>query len=267
MMKFETYKVIELARRLAWLANSLELYQPNARLTKEDMELYAKTFWKEVGEFDKIGFEMCAIQASKIAALCEDKDPMPASEMNRYVMDLAGRLEDEAAVSFFLSMTRLERNLFEPQKPLYGDDVAMKFPSIAYEIDEAAKCLALGRSTASVFHSLRGLEAGIRATARCLGIPDPTRGVDRNWGNILNAIKGQIDSRWPKNTQDRLTEECRFFEDAHAALAAMMNPWRNAGMHLDRTYTEEDARHIREVVGGFMRKVASRMDEDGEPKA
>ena len=47
----------------------------------------------------------------------------------------------------------------------------------------------------------------------------------------------------------------------------MQNPWRNGTMHLDQVYTPEDARHIFEVVGGFMRKLASRMDEDGLPLA
>ena len=45
------------------------------------------------------------------------------------------------------------------------------------------------------------------------------------------------------------------------------NPWRNAIMHLDQKYTLEEARHIFEIVGGFMRKLASRMDENGLPLA
>jgi hypothetical protein len=56
------------------------------------------------------------------------------------------------------------------------------------------------------------------------------------------------------------------FETAYAALAGMQNPWRNSTMHLDQVYTPDDARHILEIVGGFMRKLASRMDENGDPK-
>jgi len=47
----------------------------------------------------------------------------------------------------------------------------------------------------------------------------------------------------------------------------MQNPYRNATMHLDKVYTPEDARYIFEVVGGIMRKISSRMDENGDPKA
>ena len=34
-------------------------------------------------------------------------------------------------------------------------------------------------------------------------------------------------------------------------------------MHLDQIYTPEDARHVFDVIGGFMKKIAYRMDEDG----
>jgi hypothetical protein len=57
------------------------------------------------------------------------------------------------------------------------------------------------------------------------------------------------------------------FATVHAALAAMQNPYRNATMHLDHKYTDEDARHIFEMVKGLMMKIAERCDEDGNPKA
>jgi hypothetical protein len=46
----------------------------------------------------------------------------------------------------------------------------------------------------------------------------------------------------------------------------MQNPYRNATMHLDQKYTEEEAKHIFEIVKGSMRKLASRCDENGDPK-
>ena len=42
-------------------------------------------------------------------------------------------------------------------------EVNDKFPSAAFDIDEAGKCLAIGRSTAAVFHLMRALETAIRA--------------------------------------------------------------------------------------------------------
>jgi hypothetical protein len=149
---------------------------------------------------------------------------------------------------------------------LFGLDVATKFPSVVYEIAEASKCLALERSTASAFHSIRCLEAGIRALSRCLQIADSTKASDRNWGAMLKTLKDRIDQRWP-GSSTRLSGDGEFFDNAYAALAAMQNRWRNATMHLDQKYTDEEARHIFEVVKGFMKKLASRIDEDGKPLA
>jgi hypothetical protein len=58
-----------------------------------------------------------------------------------------------------------------------------------------------------------------------------------------------------------------FFESLHASIDAVKNPWRNATMHVERVYTEEDAEHIFIAIKGFIKSLASRCDENGEPKA
>ena len=57
------------------------------------------------------------------------------------------------------------------------------------------------------------------------------------------------------------------FDEAYGALAGMQNPYRNSTMHLDDKYTPDEARHIFEVVKGFMARLAVRMDEQGAPLA
>jgi DNA topoisomerase IA len=47
---------------------------------------------------------------------------------------------------------------------------------------------------------------------------------------------------------------------------AVKDAWRNATMHVENKYTEEEARRIYDAVRGFMMKLASRMDEQGMPK-
>jgi hypothetical protein len=85
---------------------------------------------------------------------------------------------------------------------MFGSKISIGFPSVLYEIDEAGKCFALGRSTACVFHLMRTMEVGIRVVARCLGVPDPLKG-DRNWGSVLKGIKtamGTRDGQMPAST-------------------------------------------------------------------
>jgi hypothetical protein len=178
--------------------------------------------------------------------------------------DVDSQLRRESSAITLFALSYIEKELFRPSTPLFGQDVANKFGSVEYEIEEAGKCLAFGRSTASAFHSLRTLEAGIRALTRCLGIPDPTKGVDRTWGKVLRSVKDEIDRRWPPSLVR--SGDAKLCEQAYATLSAM-NPYRNDTMHLDQKYTEQEAKDILAIVGAFMRKLASRMDDNGFPQA
>lgn len=212
----------------------------------------------------RMELRMSRLSAEAIMRQLENESLAPSS-LRTSVTSLWERLRDEVETAFFIHLTDQEQTLYVAAKP-FGEDVATKFPGAAvYEIEEASKCLGLGRSTAGAFHAIRCLEAGIKALSRCLGVPDPTKAHERNWGKMLAAIKAEIDRRW-QGSSNRLTGDGQFFEEAYAALAAMQNPWRNATMHLDQKYTEEEAKHIFDMVRGFMRRVASRCDEDGEPK-
>jgi hypothetical protein len=158
------------------------------------------------------------------------------------------------------------RRYFEPRTPLFGVEFQGRFISGAYELDEAAKCLALGRPTASVFHLMRMMEIGVRAVARCLAIPDPIHPADRNWGAVLKKVREGIDAKWP-TAAARSSGDGDLFDALYASLDAVKNPWRNATMHPANKYTDDEAEHIFMAVRGFMAKLASRCDENGEPKA
>lgn len=137
------------------------------------------------------------------------------------------------------------------------------FSESTYEIDEASKCIALNRTTAAVFHLMRIMELGIKAISRCLGIPDPSKPTEKNWGLMLNKIKTAIDLKNGKLSEDDQV----FFKDAYASLDAVKNAWRNSTMHIENKYTDEEAEHIFIVVKEFMKKVSLRMDQDGNPQA
>lgn len=146
----------------------------------------------------------------------------------------------------------------------FGVDVNSKFQSALFEIDEASKCFALGRWTATVFHLMRLLEINIRAISRCLGVPDPTKPSQRNWGHILKTIDTAIKN---KRGQWSIADDEEFFDGVYILLDRVRNNWRNSTMHVENKYIEEEAREILDSVRAFMKKVASRLDEDGTPFA
>jgi hypothetical protein len=188
---------------------------------------------------------------------------MPPARCGHYLHEMSGRLKDEIESKYLIYLSANEAELYEVLSPPFGEEVQTKFLSSLYDIEEAAKCLALERSTACVFHSIRCLEAVIRAISRCVGLPDPTKGSQRSWFKMLDGFKMEMDKKWPASS--RLSGDGRKFEEIYAALAAMQNPYRNDTMHQDKKYTLEEARYIFGMVGGLMRKAAERLDENGHP--
>jgi hypothetical protein len=185
--------------------------------------------------------------------------------LHALVAELYNRMRDEMETRVVVMVDPAKAGLFQQESPLWGQEVADKFPSLSYDIKEAGKCLALERSTASAFHSIRCFEAAIRAISRCLGIPDPTKGSKRNWGAALGSIKDELENRWPSNLIHTGIGE--FLWEVHASLSGMQNPYRNSTMHLDKKYTVDEAHHIFEMVKGLTKRLASQIDEDGNPKA
>jgi hypothetical protein len=178
--------------------------------------------------------------------------------------EIQGRLRDELDAALLFAI-RDEAEYFDPPSPLFGAEVNAKFPSVSYEIEEAGKCYALGRYTATVFHLMRTLETGVDALAKCLGIPDPIKNSDKTWGAILRNVKNELTRRatagWT-NAADK-----QFFDEVYASLDAVRTAARNPVMHVERKYVDYEAEDIFTAVRGLMRKVASRMDENGRPPA
>jgi hypothetical protein len=167
-------------------------------------------------------------------------------------------LSSEAKTKVAMVLPAEKVALYEPKELLWGADVRSKFPSATKDIDEAAKCLAFGRSTAAVFHSMRVMEIALKAVRQCLGVS----ASGRNWGDALKDIRDERAKRglvkWAKND---------FFQDVYGRLDAIKDAWRNTTMHVENVYTEEDAARIFDYTKGFMEKIASHMDENGLPRA
>ena len=214
------------------------------------------------------GLEVIAAKEAALIILNDIKNGKKITDgfLLEYLEQIIPIFPRELSGKMLYCMSQHEMTVFEKDADLFGVHVPLKLPSIIPEISECAKSYAFERHTASAFHALRCLEAGIRALSRCLCIPDPTKGAERNWAFALKEIKKGIDAHWPTSA-DRMSGDGHTFEDLYAALASMQNPWRNATMHLETRYNREEAESLIHVVKRFLSRLADRMDEDGMPKA
>jgi hypothetical protein len=206
---------------------------------------------------------MTKITCERIKRLTE-QEAFSYGDLIKEMEELDSRLRDELGLHKLFVLEDTKSKYFMPAQPLFGDDVAGKFISAAFELDEAAKCLAFNRPTASVFHLMRLMEMGVLSVARCLGCSDPLPG-DRSWGKVLKGVRERIDAKWP-TAATRASGDGQIFDELYASLDAVKNPWRNSTMHPANKYTDEEAEHVFYAVRGFMMKLASRCDENGDPK-
>ncbi len=270
MLKFDANRFANITSETSRLATVLDnLKEEKDKWRSDEQKNHDSKIIRGYASFlNDAGMVISLAQVNRICAECDDEErPLSKDRFSALLRDLLARMADESELLTFLSITPKEAAYFEPKQPLLGKDFVDRFPTEgAFELDEAGKCLALGRSTAATFHLMRLLEVGIRALARCLGITDPIKPSQRNWAVILQSIKDGIGAKWP-SSQAKQLDGADIFDELYASLDAVKNPWRNATMHVDNKYTNEEAEHIFIAVKGFMKKLASRMDEQGEPKA
>lgn len=264
MQKLHAPTLIELGKEIGRLTNYMGTLDQERVIDGEVKKTNTNVMTDHAQTFRSLGLQMCAMKADETAG--ELSNGMKIADYRQALTELFGRMCDECKLFCMLSLNAQETEFYQPKAPLFGTDFEAKFPSAAYELEEASKCMALSRSTAAVFHFMRILEIAITAVARSLQIPDPTKPAERNWGVILKATWTGIEAKWP-NAASRMHGDGQIFEDIYASLDAVKNPWRNATMHVESKYTGEEAEHIFAAVRGLMKKLSSRMDESGEPKA
>lgn len=132
-----------------------------------------------------------------------------------------------------------------------SDEVIAMFPDGLWDIEEAAKCIAVERNTASVFHSMRALEVPIKHLCGKMKL-NPS---NPNWENVLNDLNKSIlgmDRTWGSDWK----HEQHKYAAAVAHMKLYQRAWRNYVVHGTEHYGGEEARQILSSVKGFFRELA-----------
>lgn len=131
-----------------------------------------------------------------------------------------------------------------------GWELALEKFDIARDVEEAEKCFALERFTASVFHAMRIAEIGVQALGKHFNLQESS--LRESWGNIVNALDGPIKKISDKEMRARWS----FIVDdlCHMNFALRipsMHPRSQLG-----TYTDEQAQEVLGTVRTMMRHLA-----------
>lgn len=200
---------------------------------------------------DQMPFPSVAAQIRRITDLIEDEN-YGILTLFAYLKELRNRVEDDAAsIQFLHVQPELVRLYTEPH--LFGEKVSDSFPSAIDDIADAGKCLALGQGTATVFHLMRVMEAGLKALGSALGIP-----YAPSWESYLRQISDRI-SADHKTKSDEWKNEEPFYRDVAGDLQIVKSSWRNPTMHIVKKYTPDEADGIFRAVCSFMQRLATRL--------
>ena len=143
---------------------------------------------------------------------------------------------------------------------VFGEEVNDRFPSTEFDIQEAGKCIALERFTASVFHSMRIMEIGLEALSRSLGLD-----IASNWNNALNQIEKEVRNRnGHTHGPDWRDRDEAFYSEAVTHFRVVKNAWRNHTMHKRETFDHARANAVFQSTASFMQHLARRLNEDGD---
>lgn len=269
MLDLNAAAFVGAATHLEWLRSQIHAgassneWKPNAPITDELRQLFIDKLTELKMELVKLETDAAIASVDRATNwLHQGHYATTYADVGEQLKDIRSRMLDQLEGRKVFALSTAEVAYFDFEGTSFGLDFPTRFQPAVFEADEAAKCIALGRSTAAVFHLMRVMEYGIRAAARCLQIPDPLKPAERNWGSILKAIDDKI-----KSTTFTQPNDKPFFQGAYGSLTAVKDAWRNPTMHVEHKYQDSEAQYVLAMVRGFMQKISSRFDEDGKPFA
>jgi len=177
-----------------------------------------------------------------------------SKELKALIDELKNRLRDELTQSHFMHIPNRNVEYYQSGLP-FGKEATRKFPKATEDIDEAAKCFAVGRNTVCVFHLMRVMELGVQSLGKKLGISKPT---EKEWQAILNDVNGAIKklSNPPTPITAKQKKARNGYAQAAVYLENVKNAWRNDVMHPKATYTNEEAEEVFRTVKVYMQYLA-----------
>jgi len=166
---------------------------------------------------------------------------------------LKDRITDEMdSVLFFFVRPDLAKFYNDPLAQ-FGEDAALAFPRAKWDIEEAARCIALRRHGGAVFHSIRVAEHVLRAFAFNIGI---VRDREVAWQVLIDATRGRLKADVTRPDSKKTTTRQRaFYASILEKMEDLKIATRNPAIHEVGKVVEEEAMEAFENVRALVRKM------------
>lgn len=248
-----------------YLLNNLELL---VTLTKKELE-YPGTL---AADFPQKSIKKCLVDLRDECTL------VGLPESAKHIVRVLNRLQEKTDYNYFsihlddiregiidegrehsVLIVPPERSKLFFEEPNPWDQVNAAFPSAADDIASVLLCYMYDENTASVFHSMRILETGLRIFAEALNVSFGTE----VWHVVLDQIESEIrelERNWPKGKNK--TEFLQFYSTAAKEFRYFKDGWRNYVSHNLTRYDAPQALSTLTHVRDFMTQLSSRFSEN-----
>lgn len=186
---------------------------------------------------------------------------LPATVLRDRIDTIVGCIQENLRSRKFMYVPQDQAEYWENIQ-LFGDDFLIGFPKAAvWEMREAGNCYAAGRWTASVFHSMRVAEHGLRRLAKRLRVTISSKGKNcpleyGDWDTVITAIRNKIKALRQLPRGPRREASLQFYSEAADHCEYMKDIWRNEASHARRLYTKSESRAALRRVQEFVAPLA-----------
>jgi hypothetical protein len=199
--------------------------------------------------------------AAKMLGYWAKQEPRHWSELNTRARALRGAIEVELKRYLYYQYPKQKGDKLRSWKDDWAISIAA-FPIIERDVFDATDCYALGHSTASVFHSIRVAEHGLRALAkeRKVKLPKNKQIEWATWQDIIRALDEEIKIIGGKMAGTAKDAALQFYSGARADLNGFKDEYRNLVMHVRANYDDLQALRALTSVHSFMERIAAKID-------
>ncbi|WP_439397663.1 hypothetical protein ACRQ5Q_10960 [Bradyrhizobium sp. PMVTL-01] len=271
MLRIHAYDYVFFGTDLVWLREKLEAIEHRWSMTTpgEDgtattlLETAPEALSAEQQEFSRQAFETLGKRCREVglpvtAALAEraiEIPPKTAAEIDALIAAFAAELKS-------LLFLFVPNHLAKFYELTLQNEIAMAFPHASKEIVAAGNCLASGLFTASVFHSMRAAEIGVRVLGAELGVSFPDKPLElAEWQQILDQSESKIKAMKALQPKQRRDEELNFYSQAAVQFTYFKDAWRVRVAHARETYDENPATRVLNHTIEFFEVLSTRLKE------
>ena len=201
---------------------------------------------------------------------CEELGLSRAQELVSHAYDDPPQSKREFELLLRAVMTDIQKTVFllipehlvKYYEIIFPSTLTMAFPLASKELVWAGNALAVGSYTASVFHSMRAAEIGVRVLGNELEVRFPDKPLElAGWQNILDQANSKIVKmkEMPRGTQN--DEVLTFYSQAAVQIRYFKDAWRVRVAHARETYEETPATRVFNHTHEFFETLATRLKE------